>query len=130
MVTGDNLTPHKVPDFFTGRPMQSREPLQRKDSTNDESPGSAPFVFETATQTTPSDRFNRLAEVIIAINNSPSAQTLMIRLVSTTTLPSDGKQEKFELFENLFHTMIKKQPDMTEAMKKNHFHSLLRKNAL
>ena len=38
--------------------------------------------------------------------------------------------EKFELFEDLFHTMIKMQSDMTEAMKINHFHSLLRKNAL
>ena len=42
----------------------------------------------------------------------------------------DGKSEKFELFEDLFHTMIKMQPEMTEQMKINHFHSLLRKNAL
>ena len=42
----------------------------------------------------------------------------------------DGKNEKFELFEDLFHTMIKMQPTMTEQMKDNHFHSLLRKGAL
>ena len=42
----------------------------------------------------------------------------------------DGKSEKFELFEDLFHTMIKMQPAMTEQMKINHFHSLLRKGAL
>ena len=42
----------------------------------------------------------------------------------------DGKSEKFELFEDLFHTMIKMQPSMTEHMKINHFHSLLRKGAL
>ena len=30
----------------------------------------------------------------------------------------------------MFHTMIKMQPEMTEQMKINHFHSLLRKNAL
>ena len=64
------------------------------------------------------------------MNNRPSAQTLMIRPVSTATLTFDGKSEKFELFEDLFHTIIKMQPDMTEAMKTNHFHSLLRKNAL
>ena len=29
MVTGANPTPHMVPEFLTGRPMQSREPLQR-----------------------------------------------------------------------------------------------------
>ena len=64
------------------------------------------------------------------MNNRPSAQTLMVRPVSSTTLTFDGKSEKFELFEDLFHTMIKMQPDMTETMKINHFHSLLRKNAL
>ena len=42
----------------------------------------------------------------------------------------DGKSEKFELFEYLFHTMIKMQPEMMEQMKINYFHSLLRKNAL
>ena len=54
----------------------------------------------------------------------------MVRPVSTTTLTFDRKSEKFELFEDLFHTMIKMQPEMTETMKINHFHSLLRKNAL
>ena len=49
-----------------------------------------------------------------------------------TTNPStfDGKSEKFELFEDMFHTMIKMQPVMTERMKSNHFHSLLRKGSL
>ena len=51
------------------------------------------------------------------MNNRPSAQTLMVRPVSATTLTFDGKSEKFELFEDLFHTMIKMQPDMTETMK-------------
>ena len=41
----------------------------------------------------------------------------------------DGKSEKFDLFEDLFHTIIKMQPEMTEQMKINHFHSRLRKNA-
>ena len=42
----------------------------------------------------------------------------------------DGKNEKFGLFEDLFHTMIKKQLEMSEKMKTNQFHSLLRKGAL
>ena len=42
----------------------------------------------------------------------------------------DGKSEKLYLFEDLFHTMIKMQPEMSEQMKMIHFHSLLRKNAL
>ena len=41
----------------------------------------------------------------------------------------DGKTEKFELFEDLFHTLIKMQPTMTEQMKINPFHSLLKKES-
>ena len=130
MVTGANPTPHMVPEFLTGRPMQSREPLQRHTSTNPESQDTIPQVPETTAPTTPSDPINRLAEVLVGMNNRPSPQTLMVRPVSTTTLTFDGQSEKFELFEDLFHTMIKMQPDMTETMKINHFHSLLQKNAL
>ena len=130
MVTGANPTPHMVPEFLTGRPMQSRDPLHRQNSNNDEPQDTIPQISEATTSTTPSDPSNRLAEVLVGMNNRPSAQTLMVRPVSTTTLTFDGKSEKFEFFEDLFHTMIKMQPDMTEAMKINHFHSLLRKNAL
>ena len=34
--------------------------------------------------------------------------------------------EKTDLFEDLFNTMLKRQPDMTEAMKINHSHALFR----
>ena len=54
----------------------------------------------------------------------------MLKPVSTRTLIFDGKNEKFELFEDLFDTMLKMQPEMTEAMKINHFHAHLRKEAL
>ena len=64
------------------------------------------------------------------MQNRPTAQQLTIRPVNYNTMTFDGKSEKFELFEDLFHTMIKMQPEMTEQMKVNHFHSLLRKNAL
>ena len=130
MVTGANPTPHMVPEFLTGRPMQPCEPLQRQNSNNHESQDTIPQVPETTTPNTSSDPINRLAEVLIGMNNRPSAQTLMVRPVNTTTLTFDGKSEKFEFFEDLFHTMIKMQPDKTETMKINHFHSLLRKNAL
>ena len=130
MVTGAKLTPHVVPEFLTGRPMHSRAPLQRQNSNNDEYQDTVPQVPEATTPTIPSDPINRLAEVLVGMNNRPSTQTLMVRPVSTTTLTFDGKSEKFELFDDLFHTMIKMQPDMTETMKINQFHSLLRKNAL
>ena len=54
----------------------------------------------------------------------------MLKPVSTNTLIFDGKIEKFELFEDPIHTMLKMQPEMTEAMKINHFHAHLRKEAL
>ena len=60
----------------------------------------------------------------------PAAQQLTVRPVNSNTMTFDGKSEKFELFEDLFHTMIRMQPEMFEQMKINHFHSLLRKNAL
>ena len=130
MVTGAKTNPSVVPEFLTGRPMQLREPLQRQNSNNDESQDPVPPVQETTSQATPSNSVNRLAEVLVGMNNGKSAYTLMVRPVSTTTLTFDGKWEKFDFFQDLFHTMIKMQPYMTEAMKIKHFHSLLRKNAL
>ena len=54
----------------------------------------------------------------------------MLKPVSTKTIIFDGRDEKFEFFEDLFHIMLKMQPEMTEAMKINHFHAHLRKEAL
>ena len=59
---------------------------------------------------------NRLAEGIagIATQKRPQAAT-MLKPVSTNTLNFDGENEKFELFEDLFHTMPKMQPEMTKT---------------
>ena len=64
------------------------------------------------------------------MQNRPAAQQLTIRPVNSNTMTFDGKSEKFELFEDLFQTMIKLRPEMSEQMKINHFHSRLKKNAL
>ena len=74
---------------------------------------------------------NRLVDAIagIATQQRPQAATMLIP-VPTNALLFDGKNEKFKLFEDLFHTMLKMQPEMTEAMKINHFHAHLRKEAL
>ena len=138
MVTGANLTPQMVPEILTGRPMQSQNKTPHQQCVNDDTldttiPAQIPPVptnNRDVPSEAPKDPINRLADVIMGMNNKPSAQTLMVRPVSTTTLTFDGESEKFELFEDLFYTMIKMQPDMTETMKINHFHSLLRKNAL
>ena len=127
MVTGDNESPLQVPEFLTGR-VSSRNHLDRSyedinlDTTIPAQERNAP-----AAQTDP---ITRLADVLTTMQNRPTAQQLTIRPVNSNTMTFDGKSEKFELFEDLFHTMIKMQPEMTEQMKINHFHSLLRKNAL
>ena len=54
----------------------------------------------------------------------------MPKLVAANTLFIDGKNVKFELFEHLFHKMLKIQREMTKAMKINHFHAYLRQEAL
>ena len=74
------------------------------------------------------DPLNRLADVLVNLQNKP--QSMTIRPVTTTPMSIDGESEKFEFFEDLFHTMTKMQPVLTEQMKINHFHSLLRKGAL
>ena len=127
MVTGDNESPLQVPEFLTGR-VSPRNHLDRSyedinlDTTIPAQERNAP-----AAQTDP---ITRLADVLTTMQNRPTAQQLTIRPVNSNTMTFDGKSEKFELFEDLFHTMIKMQPEMTEQMKINHFHSLLRKNAL
>ena len=127
MVTGDNESPLQVPEFLTGR-VSSKNHLDRSyedinlDTTIPAQERNAP-----AAQTDP---ITRLADVLTTMQNRPTAQQLTIRPVNSNTMTFDGKSEKVELFEDLFHTMIKMQPEMTEQMKINHFHSLLRKNAL
>ena len=54
----------------------------------------------------------------------------MLKPVSTNTLIFDGKNEKNELFEDLFQTLLKMQPEMMEAMKMKHFQAHLQKEAL
>ena len=127
MVTGDNESPPQVPEFRTGR-VSSRNRLDRSyedinlDTTIPAQERNAPAAL--------TDPITRLADVLTTMQNRPTAQQLTIRPVNSNTMTFDCKSEKFELFEDLFHTMIKMQPEMTEQMKINHFHSLLRKNAL
>ena len=67
------------------------------------------------------DPINRLADALTSMQNRPTAQQLTIRTVNSNTKTFDGKSEKFELFEDLFYTMIKMQPEMSQQMQINHF---------
>ena len=127
MVTGDNESSNQVPEFLTGRISSRNHPDRSFEDINLDTTIPAQERIATATD---SDPITRLADVLTTMQNRPTAQQLTIRPVNSNTMTFDGKSEKFELFEDLFHTMIKMQPEMTEQKKINHFHSLLRKNAL
>ena len=127
MVTGDNESPNPVPEFLAGQ-IPSRNHLhQSYEDINLDT--TIPAQERTATATD-RDPISRLADVLAKMQNRPTAQQLIIRPVNSNTMTFDGKSENFELCEDLFHTIIKMQPEMTERMKINHFHSLLRKKAL
>ena len=127
MVTGANESPTQVPEFLTGR-MPSRNHLNQ--SYDDLNLDTTIPAQERTVPASEQDPNNRLADVLTSMQNRPTSQQLTIRPVNSNTMTFVGKSEKFELFEDLFHTMIKMQPEMSEHMKINHFHSLLRKNAL
>ena len=127
MVPGDNESLNQVPEFLTGR-IPSRNHLdQSYEDINLDT--TTPATERIATAADP-DPITRLADVLTNMQNRPTAQQLTIRPVNSNTMTLDCKSEKFELFEDLFHTLIKMHPEMTEQMKINPFHSLLRKNAL
>ena len=124
MVTGENEFPNTVPEFLTGR-IPSRNHLNRSyEDINLDTTIPAQERIATAVE---HDPISRLADVFTNMQSRPTAQNLTIRTVNSNTMSFNGKTEKFELFEDLFHTMIKMQPEMTEQMKINHFHSLLQK---
>ena len=136
MVTGQKAQTNQFPEFLTGRIVTPRNPPSHQYqnlSTQVSQDNNLP-VFERTPGNQNSDAnnsINRLADAIAGITTQqrPQAAT-MLKPVSTNTLIFDGKNEKFELFEDLFHTMLKMQPEMTEAMKINHFLAHLRKEAL
>ena len=136
MVTGQTAQTNQFPEFLTGRTVTPRNPPShqyQKLSTQVSQDNILPVVKQTPRNQNldANNSINRLADAIAGITTQqrPQAAT-MIKPLSTNTLIFDGKNEKFELFEDLFHTMIKMQPEMTEAMKINHFHAHLQKEAL
>ena len=136
MVTGQTAQTNQIPEFFTGRISSTRNPSSHQYqnlSTQVSQDNNLPVVEQTPRNQNLDAKIciNRLADAIagIATQQRPQAAT-MLKPVSTNTLIFDGKNEKLELFEDLFHTMLKMQPEMTEAMKINRFHAHLRKEAL
>ena len=136
MVTGQIALINQFPEFPTGRiltprnrPSHQYQNLSTQVSKDNNLPmvGQTPRIGDPDANTS----INRLVDAIagIATQQRPQAATIL-KPVSTNTLVFDGKNEKIELFEDLIHTMLKMQPEMTEAMKVNHFHAHLRREAL
>ena len=136
MVTRQTAQTNHVPEFLTGRIVTSRNPpsQQYQNLSTQVSQVNNLSVVEQTPRNQKLDAntsINRLVDPIVGIATQQRPQaTTMLKPVSTNTLIIDCKNEKFELFENLFHTMLKMQPEMTEAMKINHFYAHLRKEAL
>ena len=136
MVTGQTAQINQFPEFLCGYIQTPRNPSSHRYqnlSTQVSQDNNLPVVEQTPTNqnSEANNCIKRLADAIAGITTQqrPQAAT-MLKPVSTNTLIFDGKNEKFELFEDLFHTMLKMQPEMSEAMKINLFHAHLRKEAL
>ena len=136
MVTGQTAQTNQFPEFLTGRTQtpRNRPSHQYQNlSTQVSQDNNLPMVEQTPRNQNidANNSINRLADAIAGITTQQRPQAAaMLKPVSTNTLIFDGTNEKFELFEDLFHSMLKMQPEMTEAMKINHFHAHLRKEAL
>ena len=127
MVTGQTAQTNQFPEFLTGRiltPLNPPSHQYQNLSTQVSQDNNLPVVEQTPTNQNldANNSINHLVDAIAGITTQerPQAAT-MLKPVSTNTLIFDGKNEKFELFEDLCHTMLKMHPEMTEAMKISHF---------
>ena len=136
MVTGQTAETNQISESLTGRILTPRNPPSHQHqnlSTQVSQDNNLPIVEQTPRNQNPDAKNsnNRLADAIAGIATQQQPQTAtMLKPVSTNTFIFDGKNAKLELLEDLFHTMFNMQPEMTEAMKINHFPAHLRKEAL
>ena len=137
MVTGQSAQTNQSPEFLTGRTLTPRNPPSHQYqnlSAQESQDNNLPMVEQTPRNqnSDANNSINRLADAIagIATQQRPQAAA-MLKPISTNTLFFDGKKnEKIELFEDLFYKLLKMQPEMTEASKINDFHAHLRKESL
>ena len=116
MVTGANRQLH-------------RQSSQNPQSLNDTVGSHADQTTSTLTNK-PLDPVNQIAQAIEKLANKNSQQSLFHPKNTLTFKGKNEKNEKFEYFEDLFHTTLRVQPNLTEEMKINHFHAHLRGLAL
>ena len=129
LVTRDSESPNIIPEILTGR-ISLRSALNQPPRDHNDPLDTTLPATEQTSPVAVDDPIKRLAYVLTNLQNRPTAQQLTIRPVNSNTMTFDGKREKIELLEDLFHTMIKMQPEISEQMKINNLYSLLRKGAL
>ena len=104
------------------------KPLHRQSSNNTTTTHNEHLIAEPLNiQQDPVNQIAMAIEKLASRNSQPS------HFHPKNTLTFRGKlekNEKFEYFEDLFHTTLRMQPALTEEMKINHFHAHLRGLAL
>ena len=129
MVTRHKTQTNQTPEFLTrpiltprNRPSHQHKNLSKQVSQENNLP-----IVEQTPRNQNSDVNNSISRLVNAIagkatQQRPQAASMLIP-VSTNTKYFDGKNQQFELFADLIHTVLEMQPDMTENMKVNHFHA-------
>ena len=102
---------------------------QNPQSLNDTLGSHADQTASTVTNK-PLDPVNQIALAIEKLANKNPQQSLFHPKNTLTFIGKNEKNEKFEYFEDLFHTTLRMQPNLTEEMEINHFHAHLRGLAL
>ena len=104
------------------------KPLHRQSSNNTTIPHNEHLIAEPLN--IQQDPVNQIAMAIAKLA-SRNPQPSLFHPKNTLTFNGKlEKNEKFEYFEDLFHTTLRMQPALTEEMKINHFHAHLRGLAL
>ena len=136
MMTGQTTQTTQILEFLTGRILTPHNPPSHQYqnlSTQLSQDNNIPLVEQTPRNQN-SDTNHSISCSIDAIAGIATQQrprtATMLKPVSTKRLNFEGKNEKSEIFADLFDTMLKMQPEMTEGIKFNHFHAHLRKGAL
>ena len=91
MMTGANQAQQQILEFLTGR-IHSIPNLERQQSNHSVSLDTTLPAPVQEDPETPQDPLNRLADVLVNLQNKP--QTMTIRPVQTTPMTFDGKSEK------------------------------------
>ena len=115
LVTGQTTQTNQILEFITARIFTPRDPplhQYQNLSTKVSQDNNLPRVEQTPRKqnSDANNSINRLADAIAGIATQQRSQAAtMLKPESTNTIIFDGKNEKFEHFEDIFHTMLKMQ---------------------